>query len=632
MLTNRGWWFFAIVLALLAVALGAGAGTVTLIALTLLAWFLGQWLAFTVRTSRLQAAATIQRAILDDNGPVKTLWARLPVTVRVSLRCAGISIPFVSMVDRVPVLARRRAGDCYAEGALGDSPLEALYRVECPSPGRLRFEGVQVRCADLQGFFAYQTFIRAVEVYRVLPPLAGARGHIPAIKRHNLIPLMGNHPHRRPGSGSELLDLRDYLPGDPPKTIAWKASARRDRLMTKEFESEVPVRCTLFVDTSNSVRVGMIGDNALARLVEIAAAVTQANASARDLTGLCLFDEDGIRHLVRPSRGSAHLVKITNLLTDAADLFPQTNQAPLARLLPLAYGVLQDLYPDWLDANVNSWPFWLPFWSPQPWYTTAGPRWKARWWWVWPFVAAAHLLTRLRPRTLLSNFFHILAHQQYRWRKQVAAVLSVHYGLGPGGLALLLEDDEQCGRFVGRFLTEHQVPCPLPFYDARGRYLFGSPAKIDILASAVMYSVLRGRDNELFVLLVDFLETGPHLEKILRAVRVALGRHHQVLVVCPWPPGVDKPKRAVSFTPTFRPRRGEGRKGEGRGITHEAARPLLQDLLAQASTLRLQQAFARVQQAFARLGVPVLCAPEDEAVGLILQRMQRLRALERGVR
>jgi hypothetical protein len=386
--------------------------------------------------------------------------------------------------------------------------------------------------------------------------------------------------------------------------------------MTKEFDSEVPVRCTLFVDTSSSVRVGAVGHNALARVVEIAAAVAQANASARDLTGLCLFDERGVRRLVRPARGPAQLVKLTNLLADAADLFPRSDHVPLARLLPLAYGVLQDLYPEWLDADVNSWPFWLPFWSPQPWYTVPGPRWKARWWWAWPIVRTARLLLSVRLGTLLGNLVRVVAPQQYRWRKQVAAVLSVHYQLGPGGLALLLEDDQQCGLYVQRFLVEHQVPCPLPYYDAQGRYLFGAPGKIDVLASALTHAVLRGRDNELFVLLVDFLETGPHLEKVLRAVRVALSRHHQVVVVCPWPPGVDRPARRQS-----RPERPEA-----------ISTPSLQDLLSQASALRLQQAFTQVQQAFGRLGVPVLCAPEDEAVGVILQRMQRLRSMERGVR
>jgi hypothetical protein len=448
-----------------------------------------------------------------------------------------------------------------------------------------------------------------------LPPLSDARGHIPSVKRHNLIPLMGNHPHRRPGSGSELLELRDYLPGDPPKRIAWKASARRDQLMTKEFESEVPVRCTLFLDASNSVRVGQVGKNALARLVEIAAAVTQANASARDLTGLCLFDESGVQKMVRPKRGSPHLYQITNLLADAADLFPRTDHVPLARLLPLACGVLQDLYPDWLDREVNSWPFWLPFWSPQPWYTIPGPRWKSRSWREWPIVKVNLMRKAFLSRIPFSAWFSPSGHRLYRWRKQVAAVLSVRYGLGPGGLALLLEDDSACNHYVQRFLIEHQIPCPMPFYDPHGQYLFGAEGKIDILAKALTHSVLRGRDNELFVLLVDFLETGPHLEKIVRAVRVALGRHHQVLVVCPWPANVDLPK------------------GHQKGMERnkENSKPNLQDLLSQASTLRIHQGFAHVQQSFAKVGVRVLCAPEDEAIAMILQRMRQLRSLQRGM-
>jgi uncharacterized protein (DUF58 family) len=618
MLTHRGWWFFVFLLGLLTLGLVLESSSTALIALTLLTWFLGQWLVFACRIRLIQDKVSVRRDLIDERGAVDTLWARVPAGVRVSLHYAGAgTFPFVSMIDRVPVLVQRREGDWFAEGALAaDLPLETTYRIECPAPGRLRFDGVKVRIADLHGFFGHQSFLRDLKVYRVLPALADARGRVPSAKRHNLIPLIGSHPHRRPGSGSELLDLRDYLPGDPPKMIAWKASARRDRLMTKEFESEVPVRCTLFVDTSNSVRVGTVGSNALARLVEIAAAITQANASAHDLTGLCLFDETGVQRLVRPRRGASHVALLTNLLADAADLFPRTDDVPVARLLPLAYGLLQDLYPDWLDGEVNSWPFWLPFWAPQPWYTIPGPPWKARWWWAWPVVALLRILLRFRPWALLGNLVGAFSPRKYRWRKQVAAVLSVQYDLGPGGLALLLEDDELCSRYLQRFLVDHQVPCPLPYYDGKGRYLFGAPGKIDVLAGGLMRAVLHGRDNELFVLLVDFLESGPHLEKILRAVRVALGRHHQVIVVCPWPAGIEVPSR----------------QGGGRTRAAEDTRPSLQDLLTQASKERIELAFAQVQQGFARLGVPVLCAPEEETVGLILHRMHRLRAQQRGVR
>src|SRR5207248_3202549 len=142
---------------------------------------------------------------------------------------------------------------------------------------------------------------------------------------------------------------------DPPKTIAWKVSARRDRLITKEFESEVPVHCTLFVDTSNSVRVAspLSGGrqppaqarNALDRLVEIAASVLQTNASIRDLTGLCLFDEQGVT-IVRPSRTRAQVTQMLHLLADAAALTPTAGRADPEALLPLAYTFAQQVYPN----------------------------------------------------------------------------------------------------------------------------------------------------------------------------------------------------------------------------------------------------------------------------------------------
>ena len=109
--------------------------------------------------------------------------------------------------------------------------------------------------SDLQGFFAHVTFLRDPLVLRILPGVLVYKSSGPLVKRHNQLPPPGIHRLRQPGSGGELLDLRDYLTGDPPRTIAWKVSARRDRLVTKVFESEVPVRCTLFLDTSNSVRV-----------------------------------------------------------------------------------------------------------------------------------------------------------------------------------------------------------------------------------------------------------------------------------------------------------------------------------------------------------------------------------------
>ena len=613
MLTARGYWFFVTVLALLGLGAVIGAHVLTLLGLTLLPWFLVQWFLFRWRLRAVDQGLRVERMLVTTRGPSESLWARQRAEVRVNLHTERrVALPYVVVFDRLPVLAQLQDGALQTDGPLSpQEPLALTYHLACPAPGKLRFEGVQVQVADLHGFFAAVRFVRAPRTYRVLPALAAEASQPTFVKRQNVLPLLGAHRHPRPGSGTELLDLRDYLPGDPPKMIAWKVSARRDRLMTRELESEVPIRCTLFLDVSSSVRVGPPGRTALARLVEVAAGVAQAAAEERDLTGLCLFDEHGVHRLLRPGRGPRHLMQLLDALTDAAGLMPHNPQARLDQLLPYGYALAQDLYPDLLDADVNAFPFWLPFWSPQPVWAVPPPAGR-------PSTVRGWLREQVRLSPLMrvarsGRRFSPAQHRRYRRRKQLAAILAVRYDLGPGGLALLLEDDLACADYLQRFLAEHQVTYPLPLYDEAGHYLFSAPGKVPVLADALLKSVLRGKDNELFVLCVDLFEVGPALHAVERAATLARARHHQVVVICPWPQGVPLPSRPDDTTP---PAQG------GAELT---------DLLTRATVARLHQAYAHVRQAFGRLGVPVVCAAADETVALILQRVQRLRVRERGV-
>lgn len=660
MLTSRGWWFLVVVLVLLVLGLLGRQAAPVVLALTLLLWLLGEWLLFAVRSRLVAPALVVERELRDERGPVETLWAGRAFEVRVRLRLDhALGLPHVAVADWVPFGLEYVDGATGADAALTPGrPLELTYRVRCPAvAGPARFEGLRVQLADFQGFFVDVRFVPGVVVYRVLPVLADERGHAATNKRHNLLPPPGVHRLRRPGSGSELLDLRDYLPGDPPKTIAWKVSARRDRLVTKEFESEVPLRCTLFVDTSNSVRVGPPGANALGRLLHISAAVAQANSAARDLTGLCLFDDRGVK-LLRPARTARHLAQVMSLLADAASLAPSTARAPVASLLPLAHAFAQEVYPHLLRPEVNQVPLWLPWlWrvpAARPWMPATAAERLTRWLVgavallpfaavvlllaaffdsvadAWPesipvppellFLAVVLGLTFAYPAVravagaLLSGPFTARERRLARWRKQLAALVSARYGLAPGGLALLLEDDEQCSLYLQRFLAEHQVPHALPLYDAEGRYLFAAPDKVGVLARALLAAVGKGHDNELFVLLADLLELDDALAPLLQAVRVALARHHQVLVVCPWPPGVPA---------------AEGGPPAPEPVTTRGRRSALLPLLDRAARERFHAAYRRVRRAFARVGVPVVCAATEEPVPLILGRLERLRMLGR---
>lgn len=637
MFTARGWWFALSAITVLAmggVLALQGATSLLLIGLSLCVWFAIECFVFSIQARLTYRQLELTRELRDDRGNVTTLWAGQSFSVRVALRLKGArSLGYVVLTDRAPAGAGPVEGSLRWSGSLSPDSQETIeYRVQCPTPGAIRFEGVRVQLADFQGFFYFETFLRVPAQYAVLPKLVDAEAHQRATKRFNLLPPPGIHRLRRPGSGSELLDLRDYRPGDPPKRIAWKASARRDKLITRELESEVPIRCTLFLDASDSVRLGPPGRNSLSALIDVTATVAQAAAGNRDLVGLAICDEDSVEY-VAPARSSIHTIGLLRRLARTANLAPATEAAEVGPLIDRAYAVATEIYPDLLRPSVNRFPAWLPFISPQPFWTMRQP----------PLHQVLLRTVRLLALILIavSIFLGFLGgaivayatflagcaigladfamwllwnyfssnRRRYAWRKKLAAILAVKHGRPPGALALLLEDDAACARELQQFLAEHQIPYEVPLYDRRGRYLFARPAKIETIAKTLVRSVGRGHDNELFVILADLLELEEQLAPLLKAVRIARARHHSILVVCPWPAGLASPQSPPESS------------------LPSPGTPAV-EIVRQAARARMHRAWRAVRRAFGRIGVPVLDAGEGDPARLILHRLEQLRTVQ----
>jgi uncharacterized protein (DUF58 family) len=677
LLTPRGWWFLFVSLILCAggawLSESAGDG-IAVIGFTLLAWFLWEWIQFAYRFYFVLPKLIVHRELRDERKVVPILWAdgEFDVHVRVSIGERG-DLPYVVLADWVAVDGKLIDGSEELITAIyPEHPATIRYRLSCPRPGELRFEGVRIRIADRQGFFYHRTLIKEESKYLVLPRLTGAEGNRRGAKRHNIFPPPGVHRLKRPGGGSELLDLRDYIAGDPPKMIAWKPSARKDKLFTKEFESEVPVRCTLFVDTSESTRVGSRRTK-ITRLANLAAGVAEAVVADRDHAGLVVFDEQDSQ-VMRPKRSRRHVIDMLHLLARAAGrttpIGPFADANTLGRL---AYPLAGELYPEMMSKRVNTAP-WRMFWSPPSDYR--------RGWWVLAFfalliVVAANYLARqigfvMGYRSLAINSFgisqwwyerfggfhfrimgqpivilrvwfvalglaaigmliwllHGLSGHIEPWRserlrrKQLGLLFATFDGAPPGTESHYLHDDQIFARRAQRFLADHHARYPVRLYDARGRYLFHSRPKLDVLIKALNYGVARGRDNELFVLLVDLIDLVDDLDHLIRAVRVAVARHHQVIVILPWQEDVPEPPReAPGDDDRIRTRKAE-RFGTG-------GYRALADEIAQDFVESYHKAYFRLRREFGRLGVLVVRADHEEPVHIILDRLDRLRGVGR---
>jgi uncharacterized protein (DUF58 family) len=69
------------------------------------------------------------------------------------------------------------------------------------------------------------------------------------LARHNRLREVGLTPLRRTGEGTQFESLRDYQHGDPLRHIEWKATARRGKPISKNYEVERSQNVMVMIDT-----------------------------------------------------------------------------------------------------------------------------------------------------------------------------------------------------------------------------------------------------------------------------------------------------------------------------------------------------------------------------------------------
>ena len=505
-MTARGRWMAIPGLVGLFLGVLRGQVELSLLSLSVLVWLAIEWALFHRRVWLELPQLLIERTVNGRPDPTGLLWAgrTVTITVRIALKSNSIG-PHVLIRDVVPenmaVLSDVPAGlrlD-HAGQPLAANEFELrtransvtfTYTARVRSAGQIALPGIRLSLHDAQNFFLAERFIKLPQTFRVLPAYAEAGDVHPLVKRTNSLPQHGIHRLQRSGLGSELLELREYVPGDPPKAIAWKVSARRDKLMTRQYESEVPVRVQLFLDGSRNARCGGFGYRLLDQLTYVAASVARAAISVGDPVGAMLFDEYGVKRLP-PQGGERGFYRLLDALADFSINPAPTPQPLTPRMVDAALRLAGERHPELLDGRVNQVPFTI-------------------------FPIFAWNRRRFRERCLLAG---VLAEVF-----QLSAVQQVE----------MIHSGSCMARHVQRFLTQSGVAWMEPLVTTHDAWAVEED-RLNSLAAALVNGVTRARDNEVFVILADLLDCTPSMSRLLPAVKMALARHHRVAFVCPSP-------------------------------------------------------------------------------------------------
>ena len=258
----------------------------------------GQWELARTHDARLSVAA----------------WNRVEVEVRLN---QGLRRLRVWLRDEVPapfaVTGAHPAADQVLAGVCEpDRPAQLVYHVRPPRRGDFVFGDLHLRWQSVLGLVRRQARFSAAVGVKVYPNLVDVRKYDLLLRRNRLWEL-GLRQTRVLGAGREFERLRDYQPDDEYRRINWKATARRGKPISAEFETERTQNVMALVDVGRMMR-SPVGDvSKLDYAINAVLLLAYVTAHKGDRIGMLTF-ADGVQQWLAPRSGTGQFQRMLEFL------------------------------------------------------------------------------------------------------------------------------------------------------------------------------------------------------------------------------------------------------------------------------------------------------------------------------
>jgi uncharacterized protein (DUF58 family) len=232
-----------------------------------------------------------------------------PIDVTVTLR-SPVAVRRVEIAMTLPhgVVVTGGAPVQIVALAAGE-PLVVTLSIVAERWGSHAIGAAAIRAHDRLSLHHYELAVPPAATVRVYPHRQRIRP-VAHATRTQLV--AGDRVARRAaGEGIELADLRLFLPGDRPRDINWRASARRNELWITQRHPERSTDVVLFVDT--------FADSMLVPAVRAAGVLADAYLTTRDRVALVGFG--GLLQMVRAGHGVRQLYRLLDTLIDSRAYF-----------------------------------------------------------------------------------------------------------------------------------------------------------------------------------------------------------------------------------------------------------------------------------------------------------------------
>jgi len=240
------------------------------------------------------------------------------VHIKVIIENAGRnSFDFLEIRDNYnPQLFRLILGENYISTRIGPKEIVKFsYVLEPKVRGEYALGPLSIIVKDRLGFNSVERIVPdSVTDILVYPPYEDIKRIEILGSKRSLQLNYGLQRSKQKGLGSEFYGMRKYVFGDQFRLIDWKASARTQKLIVKEFEDERDVTVMIIVDSSETMAGGAIENTKFEYAIRACMLLTKVALTRRDNVGVFTFSDKKNFKFLKPNSGEDHFYQVLDFV------------------------------------------------------------------------------------------------------------------------------------------------------------------------------------------------------------------------------------------------------------------------------------------------------------------------------
>lgn len=176
------------------------------------------------------------------------------------------------------------------------------YRLRAEERGTATLGDVHLRVSGPLGLVWVQRREPRADPVQVVPGVLEVRKYR-LLGLRNRLHEAGIRNVRQRGEGGSFESLREYVRGDDPRMVDWKATARRGGLMVRQYEAERRQNVLLVIDAGRLMTQRIAGRERIDHALSAALLLADVASLHGDRVGLLVF-ADRVQQYIPPARGT----------------------------------------------------------------------------------------------------------------------------------------------------------------------------------------------------------------------------------------------------------------------------------------------------------------------------------------